>query len=376
MKILVLGGAGCMGNAIVRDLLESSKVSEVIVGDIDISKAEMLIKELNNPKVTTAYVNAADHSVLVKALKDVDVLVNATWYYFNVLVMEAAIEAKVHYLDLGGLYHKTLEQLKLSERVKGAGLTHILGMGASPGITNVLARHGAERLDDVEEIHIRAGQVGGGISYSIRTIIDELTMRPVIYENGEFKYVDPLTGEEIIEFPEPVGRVKAYYSLHSEIATLPYNIKGVKTVDFKVAFHPDIYSDFKVLNKLGFTSTEPIKVGEVTVKPRDVLFAILSSMPYEPTETFALRVTVTGRRKSKKTECIFELVAYPRKDWKAGGVAVATGVSASIVAQMLGSGEIEIKGAVPPEVCIDPNPFIQELAKRNLKVMEKPEECL
>jgi saccharopine dehydrogenase (NAD+, L-lysine-forming) len=118
MKILVLGGAGCMGNAIVRDLLESPKVSEVIVGDIDISKAEMLVKELNNPKVTTAYVNATDHSVLVKALKDVDVLVNATWYYFNVLVMEAAIEAKVHYLDLGGLYHKTLEQLKLSEKVE------------------------------------------------------------------------------------------------------------------------------------------------------------------------------------------------------------------------------------------------------------------
>jgi len=61
--------------------------------------------------------------------------------------MEAAIEAGIHYCDLGGLYHQTLRQLKLDARAKDAGLTCVLGIGSTPGTMNVMGAYGASKLN-------------------------------------------------------------------------------------------------------------------------------------------------------------------------------------------------------------------------------------
>jgi lysine 6-dehydrogenase len=187
-----------MGRAIVRDLAENPEVGQIVVGDVDLGKTRTFVKELRSDKVSAKKVDVTKHRDLVKALQGVDVVANATWYEFNVEVMKACLKTHSHYLDLGGLYHVTKKQLKLDKAFKKAGITAVLGIGASPGITNVLAGYGASKLDSVDEVNIRTGaKGGGGFAYSARTILDEVTMNPVIFENGEFRIVEPLSGSII-----------------------------------------------------------------------------------------------------------------------------------------------------------------------------------
>src|SRR6266511_118154 len=102
-------------------------------------------------------VDVADAGVLVRSLEGSSVCVNCVDYRLNLGVMEAALAAACHYLDLGGLFHMTRRQLELDDRFREAGLTAILGMGSAPGKTNLLARAAVERLGtEPDELEIWA----------------------------------------------------------------------------------------------------------------------------------------------------------------------------------------------------------------------------
>jgi saccharopine dehydrogenase (NAD+, L-lysine-forming) len=187
MKVTALGGCGAMGRATSRELAENDDVDELLIADVDLDAAEAFASELPG-EVGTAKVDVTDHEALVGVIEDSDVVANALPYAFNLDVMEACLDADCHYLDLGGLYHKTQEQLKLDDRFRETGLTAVLGIGASPGLTNVATAKAASHLDRVDEIHIRTGAKGGGegFAYSAKTILDELTMNPVVFEVVDF----------------------------------------------------------------------------------------------------------------------------------------------------------------------------------------------
>src|SRR5438270_3124076 len=120
----------------------------------------------------------------------------------------------------------TRKLMALHEEAEAAGITAILGMGGTPGITNLLARAAADQLDRVECMKIELGCSDSTPStaplvapYSIRTILDEFTKEPQIFQNGEWRPQRPLSGQEEMIFPLPVGRATAIFSLHSECAT-------------------------------------------------------------------------------------------------------------------------------------------------------------
>jgi len=156
-RFLVLGGYGTMGRIIVRDLAESG-AKEILVAGRDESKAAALIEKIGAKRAAPAKIDATDPD-LEKKIREIepDVLVNATWYEYNMHVMPAAIRARVHYVDLGGLYHMTLKQLKLSADAKKAGVLCVLGMGSTPGTTNVMAAYGADEFDRIGSIRIVSG---------------------------------------------------------------------------------------------------------------------------------------------------------------------------------------------------------------------------
>ena len=88
-----------------------------------------------------------------------DAMINATQHFWNITVMHAAAASGVHYTDMGGLFHVTRQQVELDEEFKKAGVTAVVAMGGAPGVTNILARYGAERLDTIEEAHAFCGNV-------------------------------------------------------------------------------------------------------------------------------------------------------------------------------------------------------------------------
>ena len=375
MDVVALGGCGAMGRAASRELIESESVDDLLIADHDRERAESFAATLPGA-VGVARVDVTDRGRLVETIDDADVVANALPYAFNVDVMEACLESGCHYLDLGGLYHTTRTQLEYDATFDDAGLTAVLGIGASPGTTNVAAAMGASRLDRVESIRIRTGARGGGegFAYSPATILDEVTMEPVVYEDGDYRTLEPLSGRERYTVPEPVGEVEGFHSIHSELATMPETFPGVETVDFRVAFSPALVTACEVLVDLGLTSERPVEFKGVETSPREFLEWHLErrSVPERAEEWKAFRVDVTGERDGESRHYRYSTVVGSRlDDWGLPATAVWTGVPLGVAAAAVGRNEALATGAKPPELSFDPESFLDELRARGIAIEEE-----
>jgi len=383
----VVGGAGAMGRITVRDLLETCALQdEVVVADQDLAKATALAASFQRngyPRVRAAGIDVTDHAKAAKALAGAFAVVNAVQYQLNLDVMEAALAVGAHYLDMGGLFHVTRRQLELDGRFRAAGRTAILGMGAAPGIANVLARRGAEELEEVREIHIRVGGVDRTryrdapalpVSYSLKTILEEFSMQPAVFTRGEFRFLEPMSGARPHRFPPPVGLRRPMYTLHSEVATLPlsYQGRGIREVSFQIAFDPAFVDRVRFLRDLGMASHEEIGVGGVAVRPIDVVNKVaMSQKPARPVGKLrqheVVRAIVKGTSRGKRATWVVDCHTRGMPEWGIG-LDIDTGSPPAVAAQMLAAGEITVTGAVPPEVAVPCDPFFTRLARRKMKV--------
>jgi lysine 6-dehydrogenase len=380
MHIIVLGGAGAMGRITVRALTEYSAVDQITLADYSEERAHEVATSLNSPKIQVRHVDVNNTAQLNSLLQGADILLNAVDYIFNMAVLRACIKARVHYADLGGLFHVSRQMLALDEEAKAAGITAIAGIGGTPGITNMLACASADRLDTIESIKVQLGCADSTPSaaplvapYSIRTILDEFTKEPQVFENGSWYPQPPLSGQEELLFPDPVGRATALFSLHSECATFPlsFHDKHVQYVSFKIAFPGDFMSKLKFLVNLGLGSAEPLTVRGVSVSPREVLVRLLEAFPaeqVEPQDCDVLRVVTKGEASGVPTEIMNQVTVFPYKRWGVSAGALDTGTPLAIAGHLLANGEITRRGVMGPELCIPLEPFFRELARYDMHV--------
>jgi saccharopine dehydrogenase-like NADP-dependent oxidoreductase len=386
MTFVVIGGAGAMGRITVRDLLEtSSPDSQIVIADYNIEAARQLVSTLSSRRIASIRMDVRDVQKTASGLKGAAVVINCSDYHFNVGVMKAALQAGVNYVDLGGLFHVTREQLKLDAEYKAAGLTAIIGMGAAPGISNLLARRAADRLESVQEIHVRVGSIDRTrydgrpllpISYSINTILEEFSLKPAVFSRGRMRFVEPMSGAEPHEFPRPVGKQLPMYTLHSEVATLPasYKAKRIREVSFKIAFDPEFVARVKFMLDLGLGSREPMEVGGQKVIPVDVVKALVAAQTKpkligELRQYEVVRAVVKGTAGGKRVTHIVDCHTAGMPEWGIG-LDIDTGAPPSIVAQMLAQGMIAEKGVLPPEGAVAESYFFKELRKRRMRIKE------
>ncbi|MFQ6074144.1 MAG: saccharopine dehydrogenase family protein [Candidatus Bathyarchaeia archaeon] len=374
MKILVLGGAGAMGMVTSRDLAESPDVSEVIVADVSVERARQIKDWIASEKVSARRVDVSNRAALVEAMKEADAVANATPYHLNIQIMKAAMEAGRNLADLGGVYYTTLKQLELNDEAKEAEITVVLGCGLAPGITDILAKYGADKLDAVDEVHIKYGEVNltpARYKWSFRTVLEEYTTGPVVYRNGEYKKLPPFSGKQIVKFPEPIGERACCYGLYSGVATLPRTIgKSVKVVDCLMVHREEDEERIKVLNEMGLTSNEPIDFKGAKISPREFLLRCAPPPDAKAKDVAGAIVEVTGVKEGEKARCIYTVVHPYHEEYEVSALAYLTGVPLSIANQMLAKGEIPKLGVLPPEIAFKPEPFFSELAKRGIKINE------
>ena len=382
MHIVVLGGAGAMGRVSARTLAEYDDVDRVTIADYHEGRARELADALASSKIEVARVDVNDEARLRGLLHGANVALSAVDYIYNLPILRACIAEKVHYADLGGLFHVTRKLMALHEEARAAGITAILGMGGTPGITNLLARAAAEQLDRVESMKVELGCSDSTPStaplvapYSIRTILDEFTKEPQVYQDGEWHAQRPLSGQEEMIFPLPVGRATAIYSLHSECATFPVSFrdKGIRYVSFKIAFPSDFMTKLKFLVELGFGSNEALDIGGSKVSPREVLARLLEMAPaeeVEPQDCDVLRVVTAGQAGGQGVEITNQVIVLPYRRWNVSAGALDTGVPLAIAGRMLATGEITRRGAFGPELCVPVETFFRELAKYDMHVTE------
>jgi lysine 6-dehydrogenase len=338
-----------MGRVVVKCLLSQDRSTLITVADRAAPSSKL------PSRVRFAKVNLLKHAALVKVLRKHDVVINSTSHHFNLPVMRAALAANVHYLDLGGLFHFTRRQLKLHSLFEKKGLTAILGMGCAPGVANLLAKWASEGMNTVDEVHIKVGGRAWGvpsdaIPYAIGTIREELTLRPAIVQRGKWHFANPRSGVEQFNFPPPVGRQKIFRTLHSEVATLPVNLPGVREASFKIGFSDEVIrAVLKPARKR--KSFPPPKPPQPTAPLRDAEI------------TAAL---VKGRINRKKVCRVASYVSFSSGKHCAGDWNTAW--PPAIVARMIAQKQICQKGVFAPETVVPYQDVFKKLKQVGFKV--------
>jgi saccharopine dehydrogenase (NAD+, L-lysine-forming) len=364
-----------MGRVAAQDLARSEGVEVVTVADLDGDRAASVASSIRGGADVRWVATDISGKGFVEVLEGHDVCIASTAYRLNPAIVEACLDAGCGYVDLGGLFHVALATLEYRDRFASAGLTGVTCMGGSPGITNLLAVVGARELDTVDGIHVRLGSMDPSVSglplpipYSLETILDEFSLPAMAYRAGEFREVDALGEPEDVDFPEPVGKRRAFTTLHSEVATLPRGFPGVREVTFKISFEQALVERFRLLANIGFASSEPVVVRGQSVRPRDLLIELGRRLPQAAgtEDVECLRVVLEGEKDGRDRTIVAEALIEPNRDLGLGGGALDTGIPPSIVAQMIVAGEAKGPGMFAPEEAVDADRFFQRLAERGI----------
>ncbi|NIS69715.1 MAG: hypothetical protein GTO12_12420 [Proteobacteria bacterium] len=376
-RILVLGGAGAMANETTRDLVATSDFEEITIVDIDVRKAMQLASQLKDKRVRVVELDANKTQTMTKLMKGYDVVANGLPRDYNLKAIKAAIAAKVDILDL---VSPSTETLALNAEALAAGITAIGGIGITPGITNLLARLGADRLAHVEEIDIdfaafRSIAHSAALLHVILWEFDPRTKTRYCFEDGKLIPNPPFSGERVVHFPEPIGTQKTYYVPHGESQTLSKNIQAVKRIYVRGTFPPRAMRLVRALYEYGFFDAELIRYGESHISALDVIKTYLLTVPQgDETELwgYAVQVEVIGSSNGRKLMCRFQTSHPSMEEW--GGPRVYdknVGIPLSIGAQLVAAGKARRKGVDGAEVMLPPEEFIEALRKRGFRISEE-----
>lgn len=378
MRVLVLGGAGVIGSEVAEYLDKEKEVTEVILGDILVDKAEKIAKRLK--KTRAVKVNVMDKPALIAEMKKVDVVVGCVgpFYKFGIPIIKAAVEAGVNFVDIMDDPLPTKEVLddkELFEQAKKKDISIVICLGSTPGMSNVLARYGSLKLDEVESIDVSwVFTTSAGVASEAVTahMFNVTTGKVLTYENGEWREVVPLVdGREVQDFLE-LGCVEVYHVGHPEPVTIPRYIR-CKRVTCKAGMVPgEVVEIYRMINKLRLADLEPIDVKGTKVSPRDFIMSRFASYPLELARElfkfdaaeplFEMRVAVSGEKDGNPTRYIYKFSDV--------GHEFATAISAVIGALMLGRGDVKEKGVFAPEGCIDSEKFLKELKEKGVVIKE------
>jgi lysine 6-dehydrogenase len=351
MKVAVLGAAGTIAPAIVRDLASSEEVESILLLDLKAEQAKEVATEHGLGKASARGADA--RSNLGAELSRCDVLVNSASYRINLDAMRASLEADCHYLDLGGLYRVTGEQLLLGPDFERAGLTAILGIGSSPGKTNLMAARAARELGDLDSIHVYAAgrdldpPDGPSFPYALETLLDELTLRPIMLRNGEPVRIAPLTPGGEVDFGAPLGRSETIYTLHSELRTFGQSF-GCKQASFRLSLARELLDRLRKL---------------VSAPKEEVRSAARQAVPPSGQTVSVHMVEASGHGRTVRLRAVTE----PYEDWGLGGGVVSTAAPIAAAVRLLARGSITAHGALPPEGCISPEEMFAELETRGCR---------
>jgi lysine 6-dehydrogenase len=345
VNVAILGAGGTIAPAIVRDLSESDEAERLLLLDLDAERASAVAERHGGSKASAREVDA--RAGLATALDGVDVLVNSASYRINLDAMRGCLEAGCHYLDLGGLYHVTAQQLDLDAQFREAGLLALLGMGSSPGKTNVMGVRAVRELG--HEPHtldvLAAGRDldppdGFSVPYAVQTLIDELTLAPMAVRDGKPVELEPLLPGGRVG-AGPLGEVDTIFTLHSEVLTFPQSF-GCSECSFRLSLKPELEQ----------------RLRELCGAPQDEIDAAArSALPPSPNTVSVHVVDADGVRVTAVTR--------PMEEWGLGGGVVSTAAPAAAAVRLLARGKLDATGVLPPERCVEPDDLFPELERRN-----------
>jgi lysine 6-dehydrogenase len=376
MKILVLG-AGRMGYGAVYDLVHNSPdVESVTVADFHLDKAEAVAIGVGTSKVDARHIDTSDHSASLELMHGHDSVISCVNYWYNESLSRSAIEATANFCDLGGNNYVVDEQLAMDADAKAAGINIIPDCGLAPGMVSVLAMHGAAKFDKIEEIHIRVGglpqrpqpPLNYQLVFSVEGLINEYIEVARVIRDGHVTEVESMTEIEPLEF-EGFPQLEAFQT-SGGTSTLPDTFLGkIRELDYKTIRYAGHCEKFRTMIDLGLCSSEEILVDFQKVTPRKVFGKLLQDhLPADGPDYVLVRLDFVGKKGGDQKKLRYDIVDKLDESTGLSAMMRTTAFPASIIAQMMARGDVLMRGATPQEKAIDPDKFVAELERRNIKI--------
>jgi len=376
-------GSGRQGTYAAYDLAKFGSADSVVLGDIDRAVAQAAAKRVNSligmRVAEAARVDSTRADSVLRSLKDVDVLLSAVPYKFNLGLSKLAVKAKVSMVDLGGHTETVGKELALDKAARRAGISIVPDCGMGPGANITLAVHAINMLDEAEEVRIYDGGLplhprppwNYSLLFNIGGLTNEYAGTATFLRNGKRVEVPALTEpEELIV--EPFGKLEALVTTGG-LSTMPWTYEGkLRVLENKKLRYPGHWAIMRGFADLGLFSEKPVKVGGKDVVPREVFHALFAPQitDLNVRDVLVIRVVVKGQKGGRPATATVELT--DRFDEKTGFLAMErlTGGHAAIAAAMIARGVIA-PGANPVEKAVPPDVFIREARRRGMVVAEQ-----
>jgi lysine 6-dehydrogenase len=377
-------GAGRQGTAAAYDLTRWGDAERVILADYDLDVARQAAARVNAllgvEIVEPVRADATNPDDIGRLLRGVDAFLSAVPYYYNLDLTRAAIRAGASMCDLGGNTGIAMQQHRVNDEARRAGISIIPNCGQVPGMGTTLMVYAAELLDEVVDILMWDGGLPTNprppfnylLTFHVAGLTNEYAEPAIFLRDWKVTEVPTMTELETVEFPEPIGTLEAFVA-GGGTDTMPWTYEGkLRTLQNKTLRHPGHFAQLRAFYDLGLWSLDPIQVSGVSIVPRDVFHAL-----FEPKVVFhgdpdmvIVRVQATGTKDGRPAEAIVEVI--DRYDEVTGFTAMerGTGWSAAIVAEMMARGQTP-RGAGGVETMVPAAPFVQALLQHGIPVSEK-----
>ena len=389
MDNVLIIGAGAAGSVTAQKCAMNRDVfKKVHLASRRIESCEKVAKQCKT-KIGISQVDADNVAATVKLLKKVkpDLVINMALPYQDLPIMDACLEAGVHYMDTAN--YEPRDEAKFTykyqwpyhKKYKDKGLMAILGCGFDPGQSNIYCAYAQEflfdEIDTIDIIDCNDGSHGKSFATNFNPEINlrEVTQRGKYWKDGKWIEIDPLTISAMIDYPE-VGPRKSYLIYHEEEESLVKNIKGLKQIRFWMTFSDNYIKHLDVLQSVGMTRIDPVMYKGNPVIPMEFLKELLpppSSLGKGYTGKTSIGVIFRGRKNGKaKTTMIYNVCHHEQayKETGAQAVSYTTGVPPVVGAMMLFKGAWTPpggqKGGVFNVEQLPSKPFMDEIGKQGL----------
>lgn len=396
MSKVIIIGAGGVGNVVAHKCAQSPTIfNEIVLASRTLKKCEaiaQIVKEKTGQVIRTTQIDADDVQATTDLLKKEkpELLINVALPYQDLTLMDACLNAGVHYLDTAN--YEPPEEAKFEykwqwayqERFKEAGLTALLGSGFDPGVTNVFCAYAQKHLfDHIETIDILDANAGDhgypfATNFNPEINIREITQNGRYWENDQWIEVEPMSVHQKYDFPV-VGKQDAYLLYHEELESLSKNIPNLKRIRFWMTFSEKYLTHLRVLENVGMTSIQPIEIHGQSIQPIEFLKKVLpdpASLGERTKGKTCIGCDITGIKDGQKKRSFIYNVCDHQSCYKevlSQAISYTTGVPARIGAEMIVSDKWKTPGVWNMEQ-MDPDPFMAALNQYGLpwKIIDLP----
>jgi len=376
LRLLVIG-AGMMGSAAAFDMARTPEVESVTLADSDLKRAQDAARRVNKltrgKKVTPKRLDASRESDAAKLMCGHSAALSAVPYFFNAGLAQAAIKAGCHFADLGGNNTVVRQELAMGKQAARRGVALVPDCGLSPGMASILAGELMRRVGgraDALKLYV------GGLPqhpkppfnyqlvFSVEGLINEYVEPARILRQGKLTTIEPLTEAEEFHL-EGFPPLEAFHT-SGGTSTLPESFAGKVGECFeKTLRHHGHLALIRGLYDLGMFSSEKKKFGKSKIAPRTITARLFEEkFAGDDADLVILRIEAHAGARVASFTCVDRFDPAIRMT----AMMRTTAWPASVVVQMLASGEIAKRGAVRSELDIPAGAFLDAMARRSVNI--------